>query len=78
MYSDAVKHARIKPWSSRGSTNANPSRLEYSHIGETAIRLRKVILRIVSGVNKPATVETFLSRSGVGALERSMSKLSPC
>ena len=40
------------PWWTRCQSVANPSTEEYWHIGETAMRLRKVTSRTVSGVNR--------------------------
>src|SRR5687768_348301 len=42
--------ARVPRWTTCQSL-ANPSTLEYSHIGDTTIRFRSVTLRIVSGEN---------------------------
>src|SRR5437763_17196805 len=42
--------ARLPRWTACQSL-ANPSRLEYSHIGETTTRLRRVMPRSVRGEN---------------------------
>src|SRR5262249_10932063 len=49
--SPAPPIARLPRWT-RCQSLANPSTLEYWHIGETATRLRNVTLRMVSGENR--------------------------
>ena len=43
--------ARLPRWT-KCQSEANPSSLEYSHIGDTAIRFGKVTPRIVKGANR--------------------------
>jgi len=47
--------ARLPRWT-RCQSLAKPSWAEYSHIGDMAIRLRKVTSRIVNGLNKSISV----------------------
>src|SRR5436190_8398310 len=47
--------ARLPSWTMCQSLAA-PSRLEYSHIGDTAMRLRRVTPRIVSGLNSEEAI----------------------
>src|ERR1035438_9820351 len=53
--SPAPPTARL-PRCTRCQSDANPSTLEYWHMGDTAIRLRNVISRMVRGVNKCGVV----------------------
>ena len=57
--SPAPPTARL-PRCTRCQSLANPSSEEYWHMGETAIRLRKVTLRISSGVIKLAAGCEFI------------------
>src|SRR5437764_1993014 len=54
MTSPAPPTARL-PKCTRCQSLAKPSSLEYSHMGETAIRFESVTPRIVRGVNRVAT-----------------------
>src|SRR5712691_3136442 len=49
------------PRCTRCQSWANPSSLEYSHMGETAMRLRRVTPRIVSGEKRFGSAVIFLS-----------------
>src|SRR5258706_7118270 len=50
------------PRCTRCQSWANPSSLEYSHMGETAMRLRRVTPRIVSGEKRLGSSVIFVSR----------------
>src|SRR5260221_1476287 len=49
------------PRCTRCQSWANPSSLEYSHMGETAMRLRRVTPRIVSGEKRLGSAVIFFS-----------------
>src|SRR6476469_5532558 len=53
--------ARLPRWT-RCQSFANPSVLEYSHIGDTMIRLRSVTSRSFSGSNNRAAISPFRRR----------------
>src|SRR5580765_5241963 len=71
--SDAPPAARL-PRCTRCQSFANPSSEEYWHIGETAIRLRKVTSRMASGLSKWTAEDELIVFSMPGALYR---KLTP-
>src|ERR1700741_4732541 len=62
MTSPAPPTARLPRWT-RCQSLANPSSHEYWHIGETAMRLRKTISRMASGVKRlGASIYFFVAR----------------
>src|SRR5580765_8433149 len=71
--SDAPPAARL-PRCTRCQSFANPSSEEYWHIGETAIRLRKVTSRMASGLSKWTGEGELIVFSMAGGLYR---KLTP-
>src|SRR4051812_37195125 len=74
MHTNAAPPAARLPRCTKCQSFANPSSEEYWHIGETAIRLRKVIWRMVSGLSKWTAGGELIALSMAGGLYR---KLTP-
>jgi hypothetical protein len=62
MISPAPPTARLPRWT-RCQSLANPSSLEYSHIGDTAMRFRIATLRMVSGEKRCGVLNFGSARS---------------